>query len=323
MPVLLLVCVISFAIVRVIPGDPAVLMLGSGATQQQIETLRKQQGLDRPVTAQFLDYMGGLLSGNLGTSIRTGRPISQELAQRLPATMELALAALLLAVPIGLLLAVVSAVGRNTPIDHATRLVALVGVSVPVFWLALVAQIVFGLWLDLLPISGRADVSGGTATGFLVGSAILSLDPGRLLDAGRHLLLPAVVLGAFLAGTISRMGRASLLEVLGEDFVRTARAKGLPPRAVLLRHALRNALLPVVTITGLKFAELLSGAVLTETIFAWPGLGRYMVEAIQGRDYPVVQSTTLVFAIVFILVLLGVDVLYGILDPRLRHSGAE
>jgi ABC-type dipeptide/oligopeptide/nickel transport system permease component len=325
-PVLLLVSLISFAIVRLIPGDPAVLMLGPGATQQQIDALRKQQGLDRPLPVQFVEYMGGLLTGNLGTSIRTGRPIWQELGQRLPATAELALMALVFAVPIGLLLALVSAVRRNTPIDHLTRLLALLAVSVPVFWLALVAQIVFGLWLDILPVSGRADASsqaaGGAPSGFLLAAALLSFVGPLLLDALRHLVLPALVLGAFLAATIARMGRASLLEVLGEDFVRTARAKGLRERQVLATHALRNALLPVVTITGLKFAELLSGAVLTETIFAWPGLGRYMFEAIQGRDYPVVQSTTLLFAVVFIIVLLLVDMLSGVLDPRLQRAGA-
>lgn len=325
-PVLLLVSVISFVLVRVIPGDPAVFMLGPGATQQQIEALRRQQGLDRPLPVQYVEYLGGLLTGDLGTSILTGRPIAKELGQRLPATAELAAAALALAVPVGLLLALVSAVRRNSPVDHLTRLVALFGVSVPVFWLALVAQLIFGLWLDLLPVSGRLDATsgaaGGAPSGFVLAGALLSLDGTLLVDALRHLMLPALVLGAFLAGTISRMGRASLLEVLGEDFVRTAHAKGLAERRVLSAHVLRNALLPVVTITGLKFAELLSGAVLTETIFAWPGLGRYMVDAIRGRDYPVVQSTTLLFAVVFIVGLLVVDVLYGVLDPRLRRAGA-
>jgi peptide/nickel transport system permease protein len=315
---------VSFALVRVIPGDPAAQLLGPAATRQQIEALRVQLGLDRPLPLQYLDYMGGLLTGSLGTSLRSRRPIVDELAQRLPATIELALAAVILAVPIGIGLGVLAAVHRNGVWDWLGRLTALIGVSVPVFWLALFAQLLFAVYLNAAPVSGRVGIGSQaeSAGGFLVLRAIVNGDLARLGDVLRHLLLPACVLGAFLAATVSRMVRATTLDVLAEDYVRTARAKGLTGRRVLFGHAVRNALLPVVTITGLKFAELLSGAVLTETIFAWPGLGRYMYEAILGRDYPVVQSTTLLFAVIYLLVLLVVDLLYGILDPRLRTSGA-
>jgi ABC-type dipeptide/oligopeptide/nickel transport system permease component len=320
-PVLVLVSLIAFVIVRLLPGDPAVLMLGPGATQQQIDALRRQLGLGLPWPVQYAQYVIGLARGDLGTSLQTGRPVGDELAQRLPATIELSLAAILLAVPLGLASGALSAVRRNTGWDHVGRLVALLGVSVPVFWLALVAQLVFGLWLDVLPVSGRTDaVAHSGAQGFVVLGAFGHGDLGLVADALRHVLLPALVLGAFFAATLSRMTRASLLEVLGDDYVRTARAKGLPGRAVVVRHALRNALLPVVTLGGLQVAELLGGAVLTETIFAWPGVGRYMFEAVSGRDYPVVQSTLLLFAVMYVVVLLAVDLAYSILDPRLRTT---
>jgi ABC-type dipeptide/oligopeptide/nickel transport system permease component len=320
-PVLVLVSLIAFVIVRLLPGDPAVLMLGPGATQQQIDALRRQLGLGLPWPVQYAQYVIGLARGDLGTSLQTGRPVGDELAQRLPATIELSLAAILLAVPLGLASGALSAVRRNTGWDHVGRLTALLGVSVPVFWLALVAQLVFGLWLDVLPVSGRTDaVAHSGAQGFVVLGAFGHGDLGLVADALRHVLLPALVLGAFFAATLSRMTRASMLEVLGDDYVRTARAKGLPGRAVVVRHALRNALLPVVTLGGLQVAELLGGAVLTETIFAWPGVGRYMFEAVSGRDYPVVQSTLLLFAVMYVVVLLVVDLAYSILDPRLRTT---
>jgi ABC-type dipeptide/oligopeptide/nickel transport system permease component len=323
LPTLFLVSLVSFALVRIIPGDPAAQLLGPAATRPQIDALRQQLGLDRPLPRQYLDYLGGLLTGSLGTSIRTRRPITEELGQRLPATVELAVASMILALPVGIAFGVLAAAKRNTPWDWLGRLTALLGVSVPVFWLALFAQLLFAVYLNVAPVSGRVGVGAqaDAAGGFLVIRALAAGDVTRLVDVLGHLLLPACVLGAFLAATISRMVRATTLEVLNEDFVRTARAKGLPAWRILFGHAVRNALLPVVTITGLKFAELLSGAVLTETIFAWPGLGRYMYEAILGRDYPVVQSTTLLFAVTYVLILLIVDLLYGVLDPRLRVAG--
>ncbi|MFN8525060.1 MAG: ABC transporter permease [Chloroflexota bacterium] len=321
LPVLLLVATISFVIVRLIPGDPATLMLGPGATRDQIAALREQLGLDRPLIVQYLEYVYGLARGDLGNSAKTRRPVTEEIAQRLPATVELAVAATLVAVPLGVAFGTLTALRRNSVWDHLGRIIALLGVSVPVFWLALAAQLVLALWLDLLPVSGRISAESGAVggTGFVVVGALLHGDLGRLADAVSHLVVPSLVLGAFLTATVSRMARAALLDVLADDYIRTARAKGLSAVRVIGGHALRNALLPVLTITGLKFAELLSGAVLTETIFAWPGLGRYMYEAITGRDYAVVQGTTVLFATVYVLVLLAVDLSYGLLDPRVRR----
>jgi ABC-type dipeptide/oligopeptide/nickel transport system permease component len=322
-PVLILVLLIIFALVRMIPGDPAVTLLGEGATDQQIAMLRAQLHLDQPVWNQLILYAGGLLRGDLGASLRTNRPVLQELLQRLPATIELSLAALLIAIVVGLPLGVLSAAKANRPVDHAVRIMSLVGVSAPAFWLALLLQILFAIQLGWLPVSGRIDVflRPPTITGFLLIDCILARDWAALWSALHHLVLPACVLAAFLAATISRLLRSSMLEQLRQDYVRTVRAKGLSERVLLYRHVLRNSLLPTVTITGLKFAELLGGAILIETVFAWPGMGRYMYEAITTRDYPVIQGGTVVFALVFIISSLLVDMLYSFLDPRIRVEG--
>ncbi|WP_376097449.1 ABC transporter permease [Roseomonas sp. CCTCC AB2023176] len=320
LPVLLLVLLVVFAVSRLIPGDPAVTLLGPGATQGQIDALRAQLHLDEPAWRQFFSYLGGVLRGDLGSSLKTGAPVLTEIAGRLPATIELAVLAAILSVAVGVPVGVLSAVRANTAVDHAVRLVSLTGVSTPAFLLALVLQIVFGIVLGWLPISGRTSpyYFADAVTGSAVLDALLARDWESAWDAASHLILPVLVLAAFLAATLSRFVRDSMLEAMREDYVRTARAKGLPERSVIFTHALRNALLPAVTVLGLKFAELLGGAILTETVFAWPGVGRYMFDAIRNRDYPVVQGATLVFALLFMLVTLLVDVVQGWLDPRIR-----
>ena len=319
-PVLLLVLVIIFSISRLIPGDPATTLLGPGATSEQIAALRAQLRLDEPVASQFFSYLAGVAQGDLGRSLKTGAPVTQEILRRLPATIELSVLALLTAILVGIPVGVASAIRANRGFDHAVRLVSLVGVSTPAFLLALVLQLVFGIALGWLPISGRMSpyALDEPITGFAVLDGLLAGDGEAAWDAFLHLLMPTAVLAAFLAATLGRFVRNAMLETLGEDFVRTARAKGLPERSVLFVHALRASLLPAITIIGLKFAEMLGGAILTETVFAWPGIGRYMFDAIRNRDYPVIQGATLVFALMFMLVSLLVDLLQAVLDPRLR-----
>jgi ABC-type dipeptide/oligopeptide/nickel transport system permease component len=319
-PVLFLVVIIIFSIVRMIPGDPAVALLGEGATQVQVQALRAQLKLDEPVVNQFFAYLGGLLQGDLGNSLRTGQPIRDELMQRLPATLELSLFALLISVLVGLPLGILSAVFPNSWSDQLTRIFALVGVSGPAFWFAIILQITFAIGLGILPVSGRLDpiLRPETSSGFLILENLLTGNFEVARDAFLHVILPALVLAAFMGATIARFLRATMLEVLSADYIRTARGKGLTERTVLFLHALQNALLPVVTIVGLKFAELLGGAILTETVFAWPGMGRYMFDAIKNRDYPVIQGATLLFTVIYILSSLAVDLIYGLLDPRIR-----
>ena len=319
-PVLALVLAIVFLLVRAIPGDPAVVLLGPGATEAQIAALRGQLRLDLPAPLQFLEYLAALARGDLGLSLKTGEPVLREILLRLPATVELTVLATLAAVLAGIPLGVVCAIRANGPLDHALRLVSLVGVSVPAFLLALVLQLVFANWLGWLPVSGRTSALAldPPITGFAVLDALLRGDAAAARSALAHLVLPCAVLAAFLAATLGRYVRNSMLETLGEDFVRTARAKGMVRARVVYVHALRNALLPAVTVIGLKSAEMLGGAILTETIFAWPGIGRYMFEAIRNRDFPVIQGTTLVFALIYVTMSLVVDLIHAALDPRVR-----
>lgn len=318
LPVLLIV----FSLVRLIPGDPAVTLLGPGATEAQIAALRTQLDLDQPVLIQFWNYAVGVVQGDLGTSLKSGRPVIDEILQRLPATLEIAVAAVLVAALIGTPVGVISATRANSGPDHVLRVVSLMGVSMPAFLLALILQLIFATWLGWLPVSGRVSsyFFYDEVTGFALIDAWRSGEPGAVGSVIAHMVLPVTVLAAFLAATLARFVRASMLEVLDEDFVRTARAKGMSRRTVIYNHALRNSLLPAITVVGLKFAEMLGGAILTETIFSWPGIGRYMFEAIQTRDYPVIQGATLVFALLFMLTSLLVDLLYAVLDPRVRRK---
>jgi ABC-type dipeptide/oligopeptide/nickel transport system permease component len=322
LPVLLIVLVIVFSLVRLIPGDPAITLLGPGATDSQIAALRAQLNLDQPTLLQFWKYFAGLFQGDLGVSLKSGKPVLDEILLRLPATLEISVAAVFVAIVVGTPVGVISATRANSPLDHGIRVALLTGVSVPAFLLALLLQLVFATWLGWLPVSGRISsfYFFDSVTGFVIVDAWLSGEPGAVGSAISHMVLPVTVLAAFLAATLARFVRASMLEALDEDFVRTARAKGLSRREVIYTHALRNSMLPAITVVGLKFAEMLGGAILTETIFSWPGIGRYMFEAIRNRDYPVIQGATLVFAVLFMLTSLLVDVLYALLDPRVRRK---
>lgn len=321
-PVMVLVLVIVFSLVRFIPGDPAVTLLGPGATEGQIAALRTQLGLDQPVLMQFLHYTSGLFVGNFGTSLKTGNSVAGEILQRLPATLELSFLAVVGAIIVGIPIGVLSATRPNSAFDHFIRIVSLTGVSMPAFLLALILQLVFSTYLGWLPVSGRLSpfMSVPTVTGFTILDSLLAGNVPAAWDAFQHLILPTSVLAAFLAATLGRFIRNTMLDVMEEDFIRTARAKGLRQSQVIFDHGLRNSLLPAITVIGLKFAEMLGGAILTETIFAWPGIGRYMFEAIKNRDYPVIQGTTLVFALLFIGTSIVVDLLYGVLDPRVREK---
>ena len=322
LPVLGLVLVIVFAMARLIPGDPAVTLLGPGATDGQIAALRTQLNLDGSLPAQFLSYLRQLAHGDLGVSLKSGRPVAQELLQRLPATLELSLLATLIALASGIPLGVWAAVRQDGAADHVLRVLSLGGVSMPAFLIALLLQLLFGIVLGWLPVSGRLspfDITD-SVTGFAVLDGLLTGDFAASWDALRHLLLPSLVLAAFLSAVLLRFVRNSMSEVMGQDYIRTARAKGMSEGSVLFVHGLRNALVPALTIVGLNFAQMLGGAILTETVFSWPGIGRYMFDAIRNRDYPVIQGTTLLFALIFMLTSLLVDVLHALADPRIRRG---
>jgi ABC-type dipeptide/oligopeptide/nickel transport system permease component len=321
-PLLFIVLLIIFSLTHLIPGDPATVLLGPGATESQINALRDQLHLDKPLVEQFFLYVKGLLMGDMGNSLKTGQPVLDELKLRLPATIELSVFALVIAVLIGVPLGVTNAIWKNSPIDHFGRITSLIGVSAPAFWLALLLQLLFANVLHLLPVAGRIDpyVRYEPASGFLLIDSIITGNWVMLGDTILHLILPSLVLAAFLGATIARFIRTSMLEVMGEDYTRTAYAKGLSKVGVITKHVLRNSLLPAVTITGLKFAEMLGGAILTETVFSWPGMGRFMFEAIKNRDYPVIQGTTMVFALIYIFTSLVIDVIYSLLDPQIRVS---
>jgi ABC-type dipeptide/oligopeptide/nickel transport system permease component len=319
-PVLALVLVLVFALARIIPGDPAETLLGPGATSQQIASLRHQMKLDRPLAVQFGAYVGQIARGDLGTSLKTHRPLREALAAKLPATIELAVAATVLALALAIPAALLAALRPGGWVDHGLRVIAIAGVSLPAFLTALALQAVLGAWLGWLPVALRhsAWATLPPITGFTVVDALLRGRIDLLGDALAHLLLPALVLASFLAASFSRLLRASLIAVLQSPHVRAARARGVPRRAILLRHALRNALVPTLPIIGIQFGDMLGGAILTETVFSWPGLGRLTVEAIHNRDYPAIQAATLVFAAIFILVSILIEMAALLLDPRLR-----
>ncbi len=293
-PTLIGVSVAVFAMVRFIPGDPALAMAGPHATPQYVEQVRRQLGLDDPLYIQYWKFLGALLQGDLGRSTRTGRPVTIELGDKFPHTVELTMASLLIATLLGLPAGIISATKRYSIFDNLSMLIALLGVSMPVFWLGLMLMLLFSVSLGWLPSSGR----------------------GTLL----HLVLPAMTLGASSMAFVARITRSSMLEVLRQDYVTTARAKGLRERRVIYQHALKNSLIPVITVLGLQLGILLGGAVLTETVFAWPGVGRLMVDSIQARDYPVVQGAVLLLAVSFVLVNLLVDISYAFLDPRIKYN---
>lgn len=291
-PALLGTSVLIFVLIRLIPGDPARMMLGEGANDEQVEAYRRAMGHDRSIVYQYLEFLRRALAGDLGTSIYTRRPVLEDLASRLPATLQLAVAALVVAFVFGCLWGTIAAVKRDSPGGLISSMISLIGISVPSFWLALMLIVVFAVQLRWFPATGR--------------------------DGWMSVVLPATSLGLGIAAIFARMMRSSLLEVLSADYIRTARAKGLTDRSVLVRHAMRTALVAPITILGIEAGSLLGGAVVTETVFAWPGLGQYLMNAVTYRDYPAIQGVVLLAAVSFILMNLLVDVLYGLADPRVR-----
>jgi peptide/nickel transport system permease protein len=321
-PVLLGVSVLVFFGMHLIPGDVVVLLLGEKASPSEIERLRHQLGLDQPIYVQYLRFLTDALRADFGDSIRTRQPVIWEIRQALPVTIELSLAALLFAVVIGITIGVVSARRPHSAVDTGAMIFVLIGVSMPVFWTGILLLLVFGGILGWLPLGGILDtaLSIRRITGMPITDSLVQGNWPAVRSAAAHLVLPAVTLGSALMATIARMARSSMLDVLNLDYVRTARAKGVAEGVVVRRHALWNALLPVVTLVGLHLGLLLSGAVLTETIFALPGLGRLTITSVLARDYPVVQAVVLIGAVIFVVANLAVDVLYAWLDPRIRYS---
>lgn len=315
-PVLLGVSFLVFSLIHITPGDPAALMLGlEAATDEQLAMARHQLGLDRPFFVQYADFLSGALRGDFGNSIQQRRPVADVVLERFPATIELALASMLFALVVAIPLGVISAIKQYSAVDNASMFVALLGISMPNFWLGLLLMLLFSVQLGWLPASGRG--------GPLLSNLLLSiwyLDPGPLWQSMERLLLPMITLGTGVAALLTRLTRSAMLEVIRQDYIRTARSKGLADRVVIYRHALRNAMMPVVTMTGLYFGGLLGGSVITETIFAWPGVGRMAIQAIYQRDFPVVQAVVLMLAVIFVLVNLLVDVVYAVIDPRIRYD---
>jgi peptide/nickel transport system permease protein len=288
-------------ILHLAPGDPARLIAGEQAHEEDVQAIRHKLGLDQPLYIQYLRFLQSVVEGDLGRSIRTGRAVRVELSARFPYTFELAVASLVVAVVVGITAGILAAVKPNTAYDYSATFVALAGISAPTFWLGLLLMLLFAYYLGWLPASGRAG-------------------PLWTIDGLRSIIMPAIALGTPSAAIISRLTRSSLLEVLRQDYVRTARSKGLTERVVIVRHSLRNALIPVVTVVGLRLGALLGGAVITEQVFAWPGIGTMIVTAISSRDYPTVQGAMLVVATTFVSINLMVDVLYALVDPRIRYE---
>lgn len=346
-PVLLGISIIAFSMLRLIPGDPARVMLGEHATAEQIEAFKERMGLNDPIYIQYIRYLQSIVRGDLGRAILTNELVAVELMQRLPATIELSLGAMFIACLVGITAGTVAAYKHNSLFDLSTMVGALAGISMPVFWLGLILMFIFGFKLKWLPPSGRLTVGvelvtitqaynldqiftgsvGSKVTAFTdflsnfyVLDSILTANPKALRDALSHLILPSLALGTIPMAMIARMTRSSLLEVLGQDYIRTARAKGLRERVVLITHAMKNAFLPIITVIGLETGLLLAGAILTETIFSWPGMGRLIVNRILARDYPSVQGSVLVIAVIFVFVNLLVDISYAYLDPRIHYE---
>lgn len=326
-PMLIAISIASFLLLHLLPGDPTAALLGQEATPELMAAMREELGLNRPLHVQYFDFVGGVARGDFGRSFASGQPVADELLMRVPATIELAFAAMLIAAIMGISLGVIAAIRPRTIVDFACLAIALVGVSMPIFWLGFLAQQMLAGDLGLLPFGGRYDAAAWDGfeprTGFFLWEAVVRYrSPQLTLELLHHLTLPAFVLATVPMAMIARMTRASMLEVLGQDFVRTARAKGVSPRAVVTRHALRNALIPVLTSIGAQFGYLLGGAVLTETIFSWPGLGTYVVHSVIILDARPLQASVLLGASFFVLINLLTDISYVVIDPRLRHGGA-
>ncbi|HEY8103956.1 MAG TPA: ABC transporter permease [Gaiellaceae bacterium] len=321
-PILIGLSILVFLWIRALPGSPATTLLGERATAEQIAAINEQYGLNKPLHVQYIDYMQRVVQLDFGDSVTSRRPVADEFFQRFPATIELAFAAMLFAVFIGIPLGFLAAKRYGGALDHFSLVASLLGISIPIFVLAIILKYIFAVQLGWLPTVGRMSVliTIPHPTNFYTIDALLAGDMEAFWDVIKHLILPAIALGAIPLAIIARITRASVLDVQNEDYVRTARAKGVAPRTVDTRHILRNAMLPIVTIIGLQTGLLLSGAVLTESVFAFPGIGTWLVEAIKARNYPVLQGGILFIAFIFVLVNLLVDLSYGLLNPRIRLS---
>jgi dipeptide transport system permease protein len=323
-PTFIGITLLTFFLIRLVPGDPIETMAGErGIDPARHELLRKEYGFDRPVLVQYGIYIARVLQGDLSKSVITQAPVLDEFLALFPATIELAVCAILFALVIGLPAGILAAVRRNSIFDHGVMGISLAGYSMPIFWWGLILILLFSVQFDLTPVSGRIDVLYyiEPVTGFLlIDSLFFSEDEGAFRSALAHLILPTIVLGTVPLAVIARMTRSAMLEVLGEDYIRTAKAKGLSRFRIIALHALRNALIPVVTVIGLQVGVLFTGAILTETIFSWPGVGKWLIEAIFRRDYPVLQGGVLLLGIVVMTVNLLVDLAYGLINPRIRHT---
>ncbi|GHC14852.1 peptide ABC transporter permease [Kushneria pakistanensis] len=321
-PTLLGITLITFTLVHLIPGDPVAIMAGErGISAERHAQVMAELGLDRPLWEQYLSFLGNLVQGDLGHSLISSNPVLDEFLSLFPATLELGFCAMLLAVCLGIPLGVIAGIKRGSIIDHTVMGTSLTGYSMPIFWWGLLLIIFFSGILGWTPVSGRLSSSFWieTPTGFMLIDTLLSGEPGAFVDALRHLVLPTIVLATIPLAVIARMTRSSILEVLGEDYIRTARAKGLSPWRIIAIHALRNAMIPVTTVIGLQIGLLFSGAILTETIFSWPGIGKWLIDAVSRRDYPSLQGGILLIALIVMVVNLIVDLLYGLINPRIRH----
>ncbi|MEC5320130.1 dipeptide ABC transporter permease DppB [Brenneria populi subsp. brevivirga] len=325
-PTFIGITLLTFAFVHMIPGDPVMIMAGErGISAERHAQLMAEMGLDKPLWQQYANYIAGVLHGDLGVSLKSRIPVWEEFVPRFKATLELGICAMLFAIGVGIPVGVLAAVKRGSIFDHASVSLALAGYSMPIFWWGMMLIMLVSVHFNLTPVSGRISDTvfldeSMPLTGFMLIDTLFWGEEGDFIDAVQHMILPAVVLGTIPLAVIVRMTRSAMLEVLGEDYIRTARAKGLSRLRVIVVHALRNAMLPVVTVIGLQVGTMLAGAILTETIFSWPGLGRWLIDALQRRDYPVVQGGVLLVASMIILVNLLVDVLYGVVNPRIRHK---
>lgn len=322
LPMIFILLSIIFLVLRVMPGDPVLAMVGDKAPLSQIQSLRHELGLDKPLYVQFFEYLAGLLRGDLGHSMIFGhRPISIEILEHFPATLELSVSSMIVMLAVGVFTGAQSAYRRNSATDYSFRTFGIVVYSIPIFWLGMIFQLVFGVYLGWLPIAGRIDpfLSPPTITGLYTIDSLLSGNIVSLVSSVRHLILPSLTLGLVLSGIFTRLTRVNMLDVLRQDFIAAARARGLKESAVLYKHALKNAFIPILTMIGLQFALLLAGAVLTETTFSWPGMGSYLIERISYRDFPAIQGAIVFFAALVAAVSVIVDMIYAYLDPRIRY----
>lgn len=324
-PVLIGVSVVVFLLLRVFAPDPAPIVLGQHASNEMIEAWRESHGLNAPIWKQFLDFFFGALRGDFGTSYYSNTPVWKEIIARFPATIELSVLAMIFASLIGIFIGVISAVRKNSFIDNASMVIALIGVSIPIFWSGIMLIIVFAGHLEILPSGGRISplMRPETHTGLYLIDTLIDGNISAFKDAVQHLVLPVIALGMYSMAIIARMTRSTMLDTLNQDYIRTARAKGLSKARVVFIHALRNAMIPITTVIGLQLGQLLGGSVLTETVFAWPGIGKFTVDSLLKSDFPVVQAVVLLIAIIFVMMNLLVDIIYAFLDPRIKYSGGK